>query len=430
MKAITKQQIIRRLVTSVAITTSINSLIGLGGYFAYRSGKLSPLLNFTKGFGLNPIATLAILASTIVAFTLLFVCLVIFRDRIFYKRATSEYGKLEADFEKDKRLAKQGDAMAQLRVGFWYFSGRAKHERKGVAYKDLAPKYHKSLAEEEKGGDCLKEAVIDYLTGTLIKVSNRDKKRAFKYYKLSADQGNPDAQLMVGKFYKRGYLKNKNSTIKNYRENHRKDAFKCYKLSADQGNDTAQAEVGYRYSLEGGRGGVEQNDKLAFKYYKLSADQGNATSQFAVGWRYLEGKGVKRDLDLSLKYLELSDEGGCLEAEFWLKELQEEKRKSEEVNLKNNPEIKKAFKVYKLSADNNKDAKYQLKVGDCYLKGLGVDKDEKLAFKYFKLSADQNNIEAYKRVSECYLKGIGVDKNPQLAEEYSKNTQKLVRSYV
>lgn len=179
MKAIIKQQIIKRLVTSVAITTSIDSLIGLTGFFAYRSGDLSRLLNFTKVFGLNPIATLAILASIIVAFTLLFVCLVIFRDRIFCKR-------IKTISEEDKKLAEE-----YLKKGDTF--------KKEGNYEDAFKNYKLSA---DLGNDRAQFKVGKfYSTGITEKdkvIVSRDDKLSLKYYKLSAKNGNPDANKFMG----------------------------------------------------------------------------------------------------------------------------------------------------------------------------------------------------------------------------------------
>jgi uncharacterized caspase-like protein len=82
--------------------------------------------------------------------------------------------------------------------------------------------------------------------------------------KLSADQGNADAQLRLGLFYEFG----RGGLTKNDRE-----AARLYKLSADQGNAYAQGNLGFFY--ESGRGGLTKDDREAARLYKLAADQGN-----------------------------------------------------------------------------------------------------------------------------------------------------------
>ena len=46
-----------------------------------------------------------------------------------------------------------------------------------------------------------------------------------------------------------------------------------------------------------------------------------------------------------------------------------------------------SFKYYKLSADKG-NTTAQNNLGNCYLNGIGTEKDYEIAFKYYKLSAD------------------------------------------
>eukprot|EP00825_Cyclidium_porcatum_P037532 TRINITY_DN4162_c0_g1_i8.p3 TRINITY_DN4162_c0_g1~~TRINITY_DN4162_c0_g1_i8.p3 ORF type:complete len:117 (+),score=33.51 TRINITY_DN4162_c0_g1_i8:226-576(+) len=75
-------------------------------------------------------------------------------------------------------------------------------------------------------------------------------------------------------------------------------AFKYYKLSADQGNSNGQNNLGYCYA--NGKG-TEQDLEMAFKafkYYKLSADQGNANGQYNLGYCYDNGQGTEKNVQL------------------------------------------------------------------------------------------------------------------------------------
>jgi TPR repeat protein len=56
-------------------------------------------------------------------------------------------------------------------------------------------------------------------------------------------------------------------------ERNAEEAVKYYKLSADQGD--ADAQFNYGHCLQNGLG-IETNVEEAVKYYKLSADQGLA----------------------------------------------------------------------------------------------------------------------------------------------------------
>ena len=71
-----------------------------------------------------------------------------------------------------------------------------------------------------------------------------------------------------------------------------KKAFKWFRKAADQGDAEAQYNIGNIYSTGLG---VEQDLKETFKWYQKAADQGHATAQFNVGVMYDNGDGVLED---------------------------------------------------------------------------------------------------------------------------------------
>jgi TPR repeat protein len=87
-----------------------------------------------------------------------------------------------------------------------------------------------------------------------------DYKTAFRWTRLSAEQGLPPAQYNLGFMYFRGQ-----GVIQDYKE-----AFKWYRLSAEQGDEYAQNNLGVMY--DNGHG-VPQDYKEAIKWYRLSAEQ-------------------------------------------------------------------------------------------------------------------------------------------------------------
>lgn len=83
--------------------------------------------------------------------------------------------------------------------------------------------------------------------------------------------------------------------------------FKYFKLAADQGNPERQLSVGFCYLV--GYGG-SKNFELAFKYFKLSADQGNPKAQFQLANLYKNGEGTEKNLSEAIKYYSLSKNQG------------------------------------------------------------------------------------------------------------------------
>ena len=65
-----------------------------------------------------------------------------------------------------------------------------------------------------------------------------------------------------------------------------------YKLLAEQGNPDAQCVLGVRHA--NGQS-VPQDDREAARWYRLAADQGQADAQFYLGLMYFCGEGVPQD---------------------------------------------------------------------------------------------------------------------------------------
>lgn len=99
-----------------------------------------------------------------------------------------------------------------------------------------------------------------YLRASRYEVAN-DMPRALYWYKRSADAGDVDAQLRLGKLYRGGF---------NVETDYVQSAH-YYEMAADQGNPIAEYKVGTMYY--GGQG-VDQSNATAEKWFRLSAAQG------------------------------------------------------------------------------------------------------------------------------------------------------------
>jgi len=76
-----------------------------------------------------------------------------------------------------------------------------------------------------------------------------------------------------------------------------------------------------------------------------------------------------------------------------------------------------AAKCYRNAADKGmKEAQFAL--GNCYMNGQGVEKDQKIAAEWFRKAADQGMKEAQFALGNCYMNGQGVEKDPKLAAEW------------
>ena len=101
----------------------------------------------------------------------------------------------------------------------------------------------------------------------------RDYATAFKELTPLAEQGNAEAQVLLGNMYLmgRGVLKDQDQ------------AMKLFRASADQGNADAQFFLGSIYLLP------HTNVAEGLKWLQLSADQGNQDAQLLLGKTYMDG---------------------------------------------------------------------------------------------------------------------------------------------
>ena len=94
---------------------------------------------------------------------------------------------------------------------------------------------------------------------------------------------------------------------------------------------------------------------------------------------------------------------------------------------------KKAVELFEKAANQNSDMG-MLKLADCYKKGVGVTQDNAKAFSLYEKSANMDNSEAMIALSDMYTEGNGVEKNiskalywkEKLAFKGNLNAQKFI----
>jgi TPR repeat protein len=102
---------------------------------------------------------------------------------------------------------------------------------------------------------------------------------ALREWKPLAEQGDANAQFVLGVMYEKGQ-----GVPQDY-----KAAVKWYSLAAEQGDVMTQKKLARMY--EKGEG-VPKDYKTAAKWYRHAAEQGDAIGQFNLGLMYFEGRGV------------------------------------------------------------------------------------------------------------------------------------------
>ncbi len=166
-----------------------------------------------------------------------------------------------------------------------------------------------------------------------------DEREEYLRLKKKADEGDADAQFLVGLCFEKG----KKWTSKSY-----KKALHYYKLAADQCHSNAQTHLAMLY-MDGL--GTTQNFNQAFHYAKLAADQGNSTGYVLLGEFYAEGKGIDKSPEEALRFFQLADEQEHPIAWDYLAEAYENGVGVEKSEETANFYYRKKFEYYKEKAD-------------------------------------------------------------------------------
>ena len=124
-----------------------------------------------------------------------------------------------------------------------------------------------------------------------------DYKAALREFRPLAEQGNADAQFLIGSMYFNGQ-----GLLQDYAE-----AARWYLLAAEQGDAYAQVDLGIMY--KNGQG-LLQDYAEAARWFRLAAKQGDAYAQSLLGMAYAIGLGVPKDLVMSHMWTNIASANG------------------------------------------------------------------------------------------------------------------------
>ena len=160
-----------------------------------------------------------------------------------------------------------------------------------------------------------------------------DYEKAFKIWSRIANDGQEEAQMMVGMSNYVGLISGAD----------RDQALRWYKLAGDAGNEYAQFTVGRFYESLGN----PRDHSEAFKWYKKAAKLGNSFAQHKIGLLTLHGKGVEQDYIRAHVWLNLASSKGSLKANSERKKL-ENRLSDSELKLAREQAVKCLTSAYKV----------------------------------------------------------------------------------
>jgi TPR repeat protein len=166
-------------------------------------------------------------------------------------------------------------------------------------------------------GDQLRaESSDDIVSAGIQCAKSGNYEKAGTLWKKAAENGDVDAQVLLGSLYADGKGVNKS-----YQE-----AFKWYYKAAKQGYSLGQYYVASCYNA--GKG-VDKNDSEAFLWYRLAAEQGNKEAQYNVGAAYYNGTGIEPDKIQAYAWIYSSLQNGFEFAKAYLEKIEKQLTLSE-----------------------------------------------------------------------------------------------------
>jgi len=332
-------------------------------------------------------------------------------------------------------LAGVGNPGAQYQLGVMFHNGYGVHEN----YED-AFKWYKLSAEQ---GQLQAKYALWYMyyhgEGVV-----KDNGEAFKWLILSAEGGMVEAQEILDYFLSSAIGGDPNfqfmiGGIYLHVLNDNEKALTWIQKAADQGLPVAQCDLGGIY-FEGN--GVKKDYNKAFKLFKTSAEQNIAEAQLNLGIMYIHGDGTTRDMGKARYWIEKAINGDNTEISQFASMIYKEESLwqysdstyscsqpdslqyysydlKEGIDFFESGEHEKALNIFRRLAEKG-DPEAQFNLGLMYDNGMGLMQNSEKALKWYKASAKQDFPKAQNNLGMMYDYGRGVVQDKTEAVKWYK----------
>lgn len=176
---------------------------------------------------------------------------------------------------------------------------------------------------------------------------------------------------------------------------------------AEQGDSNAQVMLGLMYDYGHG---VKADQEQAVDWYTRAARQGLPVVQHDLGVKYFQGKGIKRDYGQAARWWQMAADAGLADSQFNLGLMYYR-------GLGVDQDLNRAAGLFQQAADQgHANAQYSLAV--MYAFSQGLEQDYSTALKLFRQAAAENNAQAQYNLGVFYENGYGVEKNLEQARAW------------
>ncbi|MDA1132809.1 MAG: trypsin-like peptidase domain-containing protein [Proteobacteria bacterium] len=273
--------------------------------------------------------------------------------------------------------ARDGDARAQVHVGYLYANGL------GTAEDAAEAAFWWEQAATQGDSDAQFFLAGLYFDGVGVL---RDRAAAAYWYGQAAAQGDPEAQYYLALQYETGDGVAQSDAT----------AAEWMRQSAEQGHADAQYGMGLNHD---GGFGVAQDFALAAEWYRRAAEQGHAEAQLNLAYSYFAGEGVERDEERAAEWYRRAADQGLAKAQLAMGALYALSAGVPQDDFE-------SARYYRMAAEQGEhEAQHQL--GMAYLLGIGAPVDAKVAVTWFDRAAEQGNADSMFQLAVAYDEGVG-----------------------
>lgn len=271
------------------------------------------------------------------------------------------------------------------------------------------------------GGDADAQNLVGniYLNADYIE---HDAKKAFKYYQLSAAQGNLMGMCNLGWCYQEGIGTDMNflsaeEWIRKAADGGLQDAIDILNNNPLY-NSTPVAQKSEEDLLNEAQTAYDNEDySLAVNIWKELAVQGNSEAMKNLGNCYSDGNGVKQDYEESANWYKKAVEQGNYKAMNNLGFCYYEGKGVKQ-------DYAKAIDMFSKAADlGSSNSCFAL--GECYRLGVGVSQDHSKAIEWYQKAADLGIAAAMGNLGNYYSDGSAIKQNYKKAAEWYKKGVEL-----
>lgn len=301
----------------------------------------------------------------------------------------------ETSFETLRRLADEGDAVAQCRLGLFYCSfGQV-----------TSKSAHIAVALFQKAANAGNAEAMHYLGRCYEKGDGitKDTKIAVELFERSAELKYLLSIQTLAEAYEFGTL----GLSKD-----KKRQMEFLQQAVDLNDSSAMNRLALIYSA-----GVQKDLGRAISLYQKASNLGDNLASVELGRCYRNGTGVDKDLKRAVKLFQVANKGKFEQiCSFELGYCY-----IEDLNLA--PSMEEGLKVIRqMAEEGNPSAMFVL--GLCYRTGQGVTQDIKRALELIQSSADKGYSDAFIIMGFIYEHGIGVEKDlTRACELYQQHYQ-------